>query len=713
MVEAFEYSPDCFTRFTIVYTVSLKQLTENKFAVPTLSYMNRLPGKTSKKKPVVAPMHTKATEPTLRHLAFDHSLQPNVITTVSSGKIILANKAACKLLGYTKKEILTRTRSTIFNINDDSFIEMMQQRTAEGHSKGLVHAIRKNGKELCCEITSAVFADTDGIENAITTIVDMTERIQVQKDIDTNNIRIVEENISLAISLQKKTDLRKEKQVQKDILLAKQKAAMEQAENSAWKKHIGKASFDVMWDWDLSSGEVYVSDSVEELFGYKVKGNMIRFVDFAHQLIPEERDGVEKRIWKALNSKRKTWKDNYFIRRRDRTLAATSSRATIVRNEKGMALHVIGATEDVSRMKELEEKLNNAIINNANQGKEFKENFKLIINSSSDVLYDIDLIANEVIISDAYEKEYGYPINSKMTPAQVWQDHIHTDDREALTKDFFRMLASDKAEWKYNCRYIKADGTVANILGSSIVLRNSAGIAYRMIGAMHDISKETVLEERLAVEISLKERQIADATKEAEETARTSIGRELHDNVNQLLGASRLYLEMAKRGGENSEMYISRSSGYTLSAIEEIRKLTKELTSDSITNLGLCESIENLSRDTMEVSPIKITSMMETFMEGSVSDKFKINIYRIVQEQLNNILKHADAQNVLITLSQKMDSITIAVTDDGVGFDPRTKKEGIGMANIKSRAITYNGKADFVSQKGEGCRLVVIFPFNG
>ncbi|MEI9808899.1 MAG: hypothetical protein WDO16_14105 [Bacteroidota bacterium] len=68
---------------------------------------------------------------------------------------------------------------------------------------------------------------------------------------------------------------------------------------------------------------------------------------------------------------------------------------------------------------------------------------------------------------------------------------------------------------------------------------------------------------------------------------------------------------MAKRGGENSEIYLSRSSEYTLTAIEEIRKLTRGLTTDIIKNLGLGDAIDNICRDTMEINPVKISYSLE------------------------------------------------------------------------------------------------------
>jgi hypothetical protein len=80
-----------------------------------------------------------------------------------------------------------------------------------------------------------------------------------------------------------------------------------------------------------------------------------------------------------------------------------------------------------------------------------------------------------------------------------------------------------------------------------------------------------------------------------------------------------------------------------------------------------------------------------------------------VQEQLNNILKHANAKNVVITLLQNKKAIILSVSDNGVGFDTNQKRKGIGVANIRSRAISYNGIADFVSKPGHGCVLTVTF----
>lgn len=138
-----------------------------------------------------------------------------------------------------------------------------------------------------------------------------------------------------------------------------------------------------------------------------------------------------------------------------------------------------------------------------------------------------------------------------------------------------------------------------------------------------------------------------------------------------------MYVGMAKKGGLNSAMFLDRGSEYTLKAIDEIRRLTKGLTSDIIRDLGLCDAIENAVRDIMEVNPVNISYSFKSFEEASVSSKFKHNVFRIVQEQLTNILKYASAEKVLIKLTQNKKNIILTIADNGVGFDTSKKVTGL------------------------------------
>lgn len=182
--------------------------------------------------------------------------------------------------GLTREKLLTKNRATIFDINERSFKKMMKERSAGGHSAAFVTAIRKSGKRFPVEITSAVFTDEDGVKKSVTTIADMSRSIRKQKIIDTKKRKIVTDNILFAKSKQKKIDVIKQRAVADNILLAQAKSDARQAENIQWKKNIGIKLYDVMWDWNIATGEIFVGDSLEEVFGYKIPNNKINLARF-------------------------------------------------------------------------------------------------------------------------------------------------------------------------------------------------------------------------------------------------------------------------------------------------------------------------------------------------------------------------------------------------------------------------------------------------
>lgn len=724
-------------------------------------------------RPVFKEKITDTTGDHLSHLAFDNLAQANIIIVVSSGKIIMANSACCKLLGYSKKELLTKNRCEIFDVKESRFKKMLKQRTAEGQSKAVVFAIKKNGKPISCEITSAVFTGEHGKVKSITTITDISQRIREQKIIDTekekvvagniviakskqkvidlkkekivaNNIslaksaqknidtekekvvadniviakskqkvidikkeRIVADNIALAKAKQIKIDIKNEKITAHNILIAQSKSDARLAGNNEWIKYIAETSYDVMWDWDLASSQIYVGESIREVLGYRIKNNQMDFADFCKCLIEDEKDIVLEKLTKALGSGNKSWNDTFMIKRRNGSVATTISRANIVRDDAGKAIRLIGAIQDVSRIQELEKKLETEISIKTAQG----EKFLLATKLSFDVIWDWNLLTNEVFIGEGFEELFGYVIkNNKGNMVNDWTNYMHPDDKKEIKKELHDTIVSSATMWEHAYRVIRADGSIAKVYARASIIRDANGKAYRMIGAMQDLSRQKELEEKLDHEIKLKEKQIKDAAEDAKEMERSNIGKELHDNINQLLGASRMYLEMAKKGGDNSAMYLSRSSEYTLIAIEEIRKLTRGLTTDIIKGLGLCTAIEELAADMSEVNTIKITCSLQELNEKNIADKFKLNVFRIVQEHLNNILKHAKATKINIGLVQDEDALKLNITDNGVGFDTNKKQKGIGIDNIKSRAASYNGNASFISQPGSGCTLTVVFP---
>lgn len=224
-----------------------------------------------------------------------------------------------------------------------------------------------------------------------------------------------------------------------------------------------------------------------------------------------------------------------------------------------------------------------------------------------------------------------------------------------------------------------------------------------------DITQEKNLEEKVALEKVIKQKEITEAVITAQEAERSGIGRELHDNVNQILGATRLYIDMARKDEKSRDKFLSSSSDYIHTAIEEIRKLSKSLITPMIKEMGLLDAIQLLINDLMLVQPIEINLQKKNFSEESLNENFKLNLFRIVQEQVNNIMKHSKAEKVDILFQQTLNEIFISITDNGIGFDMSKNRKGVGISNITSRVELYKGKIELNSRPGEGCVLVLNF----
>jgi len=227
----------------------------------------------------------------------------------------------------------------------------------------------------------------------------------------------------------------------------------------------------------------------------------------------------------------------------------------------------------------------------------------------------------------------------------------------------------------------------------------------------NDVTDRIQLEKELNEQRVNRQRQITEAVIEAQEKERTEIGKELHDNVNQILGASNLYINTAMTDEDMRQELLERSTELVSKAINEIRKISKSLITPGLREIGLIESIEDIIDDLrLTRQDLQIELDLQNISEEQIEDRRKLTLFRIVQEQLNNIVKHAKATRVLIRLSIEGTSTVLSVADNGVGFDPGSHRKGVGITNIMSRAELLNGKVEIATAPGDGCTLTVSMP---
>ncbi len=338
------------------------------------------------------------------------------------------------------------------------------------------------------------------------------------------------------------------------------------------------------------------------------------------------------------------------------------------------------------------------------------ERFTYVVNASSDAIWDLDLRTNEIYRSDAFSKISGYAKEEIQPTLEWWFDKIHPEDKARVNTKVEADLARCSSNWEDEYRFQHADGSYRHIHDKGFTIYEN-NIPTRQIGSMQDITERKKLEARLLSEQVQKQKLVNQATINAQEEERNRISGELHDNVNQLLISSRLHIGVAKNNPENQTELLNKATEYLLMAVEEIRALSKKMNSHIVASVGLFESISDIVFNMQKINKIEAGMDIDEELIATLSAEQQLMVFRIVQEQTNNIIKHAQAKGVFISLKQKDSNINLIISDDGKGFDKDTQKmKGLGFVNIFNRVDAYNGKVDIISSPGGGCMLDICFP---
>ena len=205
------------------------------------------------------------------------------------------------------------------------------------------------------------------------------------------------------------------------------------------------------------------------------------------------------------------------------------------------------------------------------------------------------------------------------------------------------------------------------------------------------------------------DKQLLESKLEIQEQTFDMISQEIHDNVGQILSLAKVQLGiMEQKQSVDGELLGNVKESISL-AMTELRDIAKSLNSERVQTLSLQESISQEIRRINRSGFIKVSSDVQG-MEKNIPDQHKLIAFRIVQEGLQNIIKHAGATDVNVTIRYMEDSMFITIFDNGVGFNPETelkKRQGLGLQNILRRATLVGGKADIISKPGEGTTLQI------
>jgi signal transduction histidine kinase len=209
--------------------------------------------------------------------------------------------------------------------------------------------------------------------------------------------------------------------------------------------------------------------------------------------------------------------------------------------------------------------------------------------------------------------------------------------------------------------------------------------------------------------ILYEQKKITRLVLSAQEKERTRLGQELHDNISQLLAAIKMKLGFCLSHPEKAVSVIEECIDYLQEAMTEARNLSHKMVIPRFEENGFRLSLELMIQN-YQSDHKAIRLELGRMDENTVSAEIKETLYRIVQEQLNNIEKYAQATEVVVQILTYPDHVAFVIRDNGVGFDLNEKGEGIGLTNIYNRVESFDGSSKIITEPGHGCTLLVEIP---
>ena len=341
------------------------------------------------------------------------------------------------------------------------------------------------------------------------------------------------------------------------------------------------------------------------------------------------------------------------------------------------------------------------------------ERYELVVNKvTNDIIWELEFSNDSTKKAIDILSASGRKFNDKENKF-IWSiEQVHNEDRDKLLKKIDDCLEKNNYNWEYEYRYLNSDGTVRILLDRGYIVYNHEPQPNRMIGAVADVTEKRKLEEALTEQKLQQQKLIAQIAIQSQEKEKNNVATELHENINQILAVAKMQLDFSVHDITNTDLSIKKSYENIEKALQEIRKLSHSLATPSLKEYNLIEAINDLINDAASESNVKLKFKNNLKKGIKIPDEINVNIYRLAQEQLNNVFQHAKASTVKIQISSDEKGIYLLIEDDGIGFSMDETKFGLGLKNIEGRVKLYSGKLTVKTEAGKGCKLEIFLPVN-
>ena len=581
---------------------------------------------------------------------------PDAILVATDSRIRFVNPSAVRLFGASDpKEILGKSAFDLFHPVSHGVIRDRGDRLLRGERLPPVEEkiIRLDGAVTDVEVNSTLLDDPDG--PSIQVIVrDITDRKQRE-----TLLRESEERLMLAFA----------------------------------------GAQEGVWDWNLETGAVVYSPRWKQMLGYSEDEIEPNISSWERLLHPGDWDRA-RALNDAVERGQQTYEGEFRLRHKEGHYITVLTRGLPIRRASdGVVVRIVGTHLDMTERKRTELAL-----------RESEERLALAFAGAQEGIWDWDLETNAVVYSSRWKQMLGYDDDEIEPHISAWERLVHPEDRAAADRAH-ESVSRGQPTYEAEFRLRHKDGHYVHVLSRGFpVRRDPGGPVIRIVGTHFDLTDRKKREaERLRSE--LLSRLVF-----VQEDERRRIAREMHDQFGEQLTALSLRIGRLKEACSEQPELLRHAEALESIAHRldhDVDHLVWELRPTALDDLGLRAALSNHLQAWSLRTSIAADLHTSGLLDERLPREVETVLYRIAQEALNNVAKHAHATRVELLLERRSDNVLLIVEDNGVGFEPADKEShagGFGLVGMQERAAVVGALLQVDSTPGKGTTVLVRMP---
>ena len=615
---------------------------------------------------------------------------PNGIFISQDARIVFLNAAALQLVGAsTPDSIIGTPLRDVFHVESRPLLDELIAQWESGRTTLTADArmVRLDGTIADVDVTGVAVDDADGA--ALQIIVrDITQRRRAE-----TALRESEERLTLAFA----------------------------------------GAQEGVWDWDLTTGAVVYSHRWKEMLGYADDEIEPHLSAWERLLHPDDKARADE-MYTSVTRGAQSYEGELRLRHKDGRYVPVLSRGLPIRREPGGAVvRIVGTHLDLTERRLAEAAL-----------RESEERLTLAFAGAQEGVWDWNLETGAVLYSSQWKQMLGYADDEIEPHLSAWERLLHPDDMPRAQQASERVARGEQAyEGEFRLRH--KDGRYIHVLSRGYpVRREPGGPAVRIVGTHFDLTERKHAEEMLrrahdelearviertaelaranaALREEMGERERAERARTellgrlmfAQEDERRRIAREMHDQFGEQLTALGRRIGLLKDACRNQPDLMPHVEALEVVSGQidrDVDHLVWELRPTALDDLGLRAALANYVANWSKRVAIPAELHTNGLLDDRLSSEVETTLYRIAQEALTNVAKHAQAKHVEIILERRPDHVLLIVEDDGVGFDhasPGASGEGFGLRGMEERAALVGATVVIDSATGRGTTILV------